>query len=220
MSQQMTGAAALVAALESAGVDTEKVEASGPTVQETTTDGWRTYRFSDQQVGLVELLRRLTPLVSQGLKPVLAIEGLTRAELRGGALRVRCRHGPAHLWWDAPQLSRGLWLRAQHALAVIVVQDARERTGNDLIGNSPTIKRLFGDPGNFGMMVQRGYPMVWDNADVRFLDLREIAGNLWQQVMIRDANGGLHMLDYQMIETEDGWQINAVQLLPAPDVGA
>ena len=84
---------------------------------------------------------------------------------------------------------------------------------------SPTIKRLFGDPGNFGMMVQRGYPMVWDNADVRFLDLREIAGNLWQQVMIRDANGGLHLLDYQMIETDDGWQINAVQLLPSPDIG-
>lgn len=85
---------------------------------------------------------------------------------------------------------------------------------------SPNIQRLFGDAGNFGMMVQRGYPMVWDNADVRYLELREIAGNLWQKVMIRDRNGGLHMLDYQMIETESGWQINGVQLLPGPDVGA
>ena len=85
---------------------------------------------------------------------------------------------------------------------------------------SPTIKRLFGDPDNFGMMVQRGYPMVWDNADVRFLELREIAGNLWQRVQIQDERGGFHWLDYQMIETPEGWQINAVQLLPAPDVGA
>lgn len=85
---------------------------------------------------------------------------------------------------------------------------------------SPNIQRLFGDAGNFGMMVQRGYPMVWDNADVRYLELREIAGNLWQKVMIRDRNGGLHMLDYQMVNTENGWQINGVQLLPAPDVGA
>lgn len=85
---------------------------------------------------------------------------------------------------------------------------------------SPNIQRLFGDAGNFGMMVQRGYPMVWDNADVRYLELREIAGNLWQKVMIRDANGTLHMLDYQMVNTENGWQINGVQLLPAPDVGA
>jgi hypothetical protein len=85
---------------------------------------------------------------------------------------------------------------------------------------SPNIKRLFGNEGNFGAMVQQGYPMVWDNADVRFLDLREIAGLLWQRVMIRDAQGGLHMLEYQMIETADGWQINGVQLLPQPDVGA
>lgn len=85
---------------------------------------------------------------------------------------------------------------------------------------SPNIKRLFGSSDNFGMMVQRGYPMVWDNADVRFLELRDVRGNLWQKVMVRDAQGGLHILDYQMIETADGWQINGVQLLPAPDVGA
>ncbi len=85
---------------------------------------------------------------------------------------------------------------------------------------SPNIKGMFGSPDNFGMMVQGGYPMVWDNADVQFLELREIAGLLWQKVMIRDAAGNLHLLDYQMIETEAGWQINGVQLLPAPDVGA
>ncbi|MEL6838953.1 MAG: DUF4864 domain-containing protein [Pseudomonadota bacterium] len=85
---------------------------------------------------------------------------------------------------------------------------------------SPNIKRLFGNPGNFGMMVQQGYPMVWDNADVRFLELREVSGLLWQKIMIRDSAGGLHVLDYQMVETAQGWQINGVQLLPAPDVGA
>ncbi len=85
---------------------------------------------------------------------------------------------------------------------------------------SPNIKRLFGSSDNFGMMVQQGYPMVWDNADVRFLELRDVRGNLWQKVMVRDAQGGLHILDYQMIETTEGWQINGVQLLPTPDVGA
>ncbi len=86
---------------------------------------------------------------------------------------------------------------------------------------SPNIKRLFGDSGNFGMMVQQGYPMVWDNADVRFLGTaRTGAAMLWQKVMVRDAQGGLHILDYQMVETAQGWQINGVRLLPAPDVGA
>ena len=62
--------------------------------------------------------------------------------------------------------------------------------------------------------------MVWDNAEVRYLELRDVGGFLWQKVMLRDARGGLHILDYQMIQTADGWQINGVQLLPAPDIGA
>lgn len=85
---------------------------------------------------------------------------------------------------------------------------------------SPSIRTLFGTSDNFGAMVRNGYPMVWRPADVRYLDLRTVAGALWQRVMITDAQGRVHMLDYQMVETPDGWQINGVQLLRAPDVGA
>lgn len=85
---------------------------------------------------------------------------------------------------------------------------------------SPNIQELFGNPSRFGDMVKQGYPMVWDNSDAQFMELRDISGTLWQKVMIRDARGNLHILDYQMIETPDGWQINGVQLLPSPDVSA
>ena len=85
---------------------------------------------------------------------------------------------------------------------------------------SPNIQTLFRDPGNFGLMVKNGYPMVWRPDELRFLELREIAGNLWQKVLIRDAAGAVHILDYQMIQTTEGWRINGVQLLNAPDVGA
>jgi hypothetical protein len=85
---------------------------------------------------------------------------------------------------------------------------------------SPTIKGLFGTSDNFGMMVRNGYPMVHRPADVKMLELREVAGNLWQRVMITDQQGRTHMLDYQMIETAEGWQINGVQILPSPGVGA
>ncbi len=85
---------------------------------------------------------------------------------------------------------------------------------------SPNIKRLFGTPDNFGVMVERGYPMVWDNTDVQFLELLEVNDGQIQKVMIRDANGTLHTLLYQMIETPRGWQINGVQLLPGAQLGA
>ena len=85
---------------------------------------------------------------------------------------------------------------------------------------SPTIKGLFGSSQNFGTMVRQGYPMVHRPADVKMLELRDVAGALWQKVLITDQQGKTHVLDYQMIETPDGWQINGVQLLPNPGVGA
>ena len=85
---------------------------------------------------------------------------------------------------------------------------------------SPTIKGLFGNSNNFAMMVQNGYPMVWQHQAVKMLELRTIAGNLWQRVMITDGAGETFLLDYKMMETPEGWQIDAVQLLPKQDIGA
>jgi len=84
---------------------------------------------------------------------------------------------------------------------------------------SPGIQGMFGTPRNFGMMVRRGYPMVWNNAETQFLELRERNGALWQKIRIRDEAGGLHLMDYRMVQTEEGWQIDGVVELPAPDVG-
>ncbi len=85
---------------------------------------------------------------------------------------------------------------------------------------APNIKTIFGTPENFGAMVAQGYPMVHHPSGVKMLELREVAGAKWQRVLITDQAGRTHMLDYQMVETPDGWQISAVQLLPGNDVGA
>ncbi len=81
---------------------------------------------------------------------------------------------------------------------------------------SPGIQGLFGSPERFGTMVKRGYPMVHRPAEVRYLDLREVGGGLWQRVQITDQAGRVHLLDYEMIQSQDGWKINAVQLLQMP----
>ncbi len=43
---------------------------------------------------------------------------------------------------------------------------------------------------------------------------------LFQKVLLRDANGAPHVLEYNMIDTEQGWRIDGVQLLSAPSIGA
>ncbi|WP_027257718.1 DUF4864 domain-containing protein [Leisingera aquimarina] len=82
---------------------------------------------------------------------------------------------------------------------------------------SPAIRRIFGTPDRFGEMVRQGYPMVWRPVEVRYLQLREVAGSLWQRVMVTDEQGAVHLLDYQMINLESGWKINAVHLLKGQD---
>ena len=85
---------------------------------------------------------------------------------------------------------------------------------------SPLIRGIFGTPERFGMMVRQGYPMVWRPADVQYLDQRQAGPFTYQKVLIRDQAGGLHTLEYEMIETEAGWQINGVQFLEDPPVAA
>ncbi len=85
---------------------------------------------------------------------------------------------------------------------------------------SPGIQGLFVNHQRFGQMVRNGYPMVWRPADVRYLKLREVAGALWQRVLIRDRAGGVHLLDYQMVRIDGRWRINGVHILREPDIGA
>jgi hypothetical protein len=84
----------------------------------------------------------------------------------------------------------------------------------------PNIRNMFQTPENFGRMVQKGYPMVWRPQDVTFGDLRSIAGGLYQTVIVKDAAGTLHYLDYRMEMIDGEWRIAGVQILQAPEVTA
>ena len=83
---------------------------------------------------------------------------------------------------------------------------------------SPMIQGMFGTPENFGLMVRNAYPMVWDNSDVRFLGRTVLQSRTRQEVQIQGPSGLFYILDYQMIETSKGWQINSVQVIPSPEV--
>ncbi|MEJ6640036.1 MAG: DUF4864 domain-containing protein, partial [Octadecabacter sp.] len=64
---------------------------------------------------------------------------------------------------------------------------------------SPMIQGMFGTPENFARMVENGYPMVWDNSDVRFLDRDQLNNTTRQEVQIQGPDGLFYILDYQMI---------------------
>lgn len=85
---------------------------------------------------------------------------------------------------------------------------------------SPSIRQMFGTSDRFGAMVRSGYPMVWRPAQLDFFPLKSEGNRTFQDVMITDQAGAVHVLRYEMVETSDGWQINGVQVLRSPQVGA
>jgi len=127
----------------------------------------------------------------------------------------------AIMFWAATVLPAA----AQQAEIAGAISDQFEDfRADDMVGAfehaSPTIRGLFGTPETFGMMVRNGYPMVYRPKSFRFLDLDEMPGGLRQIVEVEDMEGRSFLLAYDMIETETGWKINGVRIIPAPDVAA
>lgn len=83
---------------------------------------------------------------------------------------------------------------------------------------SPSIQLMFRTPDNFGRMVSQGFPMVWRPSDVEYLGLRQDRGALVQRIQVTDSDGRLHVLDYFMVETADGWKINGVEFVKQDDL--
>ncbi len=81
---------------------------------------------------------------------------------------------------------------------------------------SPMIQGMFATPEMFAGMVAEGYPMVWDNAQVRFGGVEPRGATKVQTVYITDAAGRFHALQYEMIQIEGDWKINGVELIEAP----
>lgn len=85
---------------------------------------------------------------------------------------------------------------------------------------APNIQGIFRTPQNFGRMVTQGYPMVWRPAEVTYLELSEENGRFLQKVQIVDSEGRVHLLEYGMTQTPEGWKINGVQLLDSTALSA
>ncbi|MCC5972259.1 MAG: DUF4864 domain-containing protein [Pararhodobacter sp.] len=133
------------------------------------------------------------------LLPVLALSGL----MSFGALRAEAQTGPA--------------VEAVITGQIAAFQDDDFEAAFDFA--SPSIRMIFQTPQRFGEMVQQGYPMVHRPDSVRFLERRERRGFVLQRVMIGDAAGRLHLLEYQMLQTDSGFLINGVRLLPPAGTG-
>lgn len=92
-----------------------------------------------------------------------------------------------------------------------------EDAGRAFTFASPFIQDKFQTPETFGRMVREGYPMVWNPSEVTFLDAREMGGKLWQEVLLRDAEGRGWIAEYEIVEIDGALRINGVRVREAPE---
>lgn len=85
---------------------------------------------------------------------------------------------------------------------------------------APSIKGIFKDADNFGVMVRKGYPMVWRPSAVRFGKLKLDGARQVQTVFLTDQQGVQYVALYTMAATDMGWKIAGVQILTPKDTGA
>lgn len=78
---------------------------------------------------------------------------------------------------------------------------------------SPSIKSIFGNYIRFGSMVRQGYPMVFRQRNLTFKETKSKNSIAFQNVLIEDLSGDLHMLRYRLVLLEGDWKIAGVEFL-------
>ena len=78
---------------------------------------------------------------------------------------------------------------------------------------SPSIKSIFGNYIRFGSMVRQGYPMVFRQKNLTFKETKSNNSVAFQNVLIEDLSGDLHLLRYRLIFLENNWKIAGVEFL-------
>ena len=78
---------------------------------------------------------------------------------------------------------------------------------------SPSIKSIFGNYIRFGSMVRQGYPMVFRQKNLTFKETKSKNSVAFQNVLIEDLSGYLHLLRYRLILLKGSWKISGVEFL-------
>ncbi|MCE0506938.1 DUF4864 domain-containing protein [Roseivivax sp. GX 12232] len=138
-------------------------------------------------------------------------------------MRLRILAPLAALWLALPAWAQDV-LAPEPGIEAVISKQMEAFRGGDVAGAfeyaSPMIRGIFRTPEMFGRMVEQGYPMVWRPDNIDFGALRQMDGRLFQRVIVTDEGGRLHVLEYRMLETEGGWLIDGVQILPQTGVAA
>lgn len=87
---------------------------------------------------------------------------------------------------------------------------------------APSIKRIFPSADAFANMVRGGYPMVWRNSSVEFLESGPAAGGAQYEQILRivDQDGRSFLARYTLAEIDGAWRITGVMIREEENLSA
>ena len=75
---------------------------------------------------------------------------------------------------------------------------------------APNIQAQFPNPENFGLMVRKGYPIIWKPKSFKFVNFKDLGDKCIQRVLFQSYNGSLETYDYILEKNNNLWKIAGV----------
>ena len=75
---------------------------------------------------------------------------------------------------------------------------------------APNIKAQFASPEVFGLMVRKGYPVIWRPKSYKFTKFKSLGNRCIQRVLFQSYDSSLETYDYILEKNDDIWQISGV----------
>lgn len=75
---------------------------------------------------------------------------------------------------------------------------------------APNIQAQFPNPETFGLMVRKGYPIIWKPKSFKFVNFKDLGDKCIQRVLFQSYNGSLETYDYILEKDNNLWKIAGV----------
>ena len=82
---------------------------------------------------------------------------------------------------------------------------------------APNIQAQFPNPETFGLMVRKGYPIIWKPKSFKFVNFKDLGDKCIQRVLFQSYNGSLETYDYILEKDNNLWKIAGVMTIKSVD---
>ena len=75
---------------------------------------------------------------------------------------------------------------------------------------APNIQAQFPNPDIFGLMVRKGFPIIWRPKSFKFTEFKALGKTCIQRVLFQSNSGSLESYDYILEKNDNLWKISGV----------